>query len=91
VPADYPAAVFTAMTRGALMSDATTQGTFVDKLQDEARAIEQTLGVNPQGAFATVKAAIEPSAWDGCHVPKLVGQPGWRQPDHAVPQGRRHG
>jgi hypothetical protein len=57
--ADYPAAVFAAMTRGALMSDTTTQGAFVDKLQDEARAIEQTLGVNPQGAYATVKAWLD--------------------------------
>lgn len=61
--AEYPAAIFTAMTRGALMSDTTTQGAFVDKLQDELRAALSTLGINPQGVLATVAAAVAPTAW----------------------------
>lgn len=61
--AEYPSAIFTAMTRGPLMSDATTQGAFVDKLQEELRAVMQTLGVSPQGVLATVAAAVAPTAW----------------------------
>lgn len=57
--ASFPGGLFTAPTLGATMSAAPTHSTVHNNANGEIQAIEATLGVNPQGAFATVKAYID--------------------------------
>lgn len=61
--ATFPGGVWTIPTRGALMSDAVTQTDILDSQNEEILAIEQTLGTNPQGSLATVKARLERLEW----------------------------
>lgn len=59
--ASYPGAVATTPTRDdADMSATTSHKTNHDRIWEEIRAIEQTLGANPQGSFGTVLKRVSP-------------------------------
>lgn len=61
--ATFPGGIWSIPERGTNMSDATTQTDILDSQNEEILAIEQTLGTNPQGSLATVKARLERLEW----------------------------
>lgn len=62
----YPASIYSRPDPiPALMSDTPTHSTILGQYGDEIEALEGTLGVNPQGAFATVASRF---ARRGCEA-----------------------